>query len=543
MNNLFNHRKRQNSNRLFVLPPPFVVKQLGLLILIFSLILFESCRKEQKSINKQEKILPQNTTGDGNEELMEFATQTDNPYTIENMEAALSELQASHSLDCGDINFNVRITHKYIRFEPTDSSHQELLTDDTTLILFDYPLDRKITKGGTYYRDPSLSASQLNYQWCCVPANKTMPIGVPYTLLSNLYLPEEDPELEVYYETQEDACITKLIEQALDRTGNFDTSFYDNSTTSFSLKPPPKWTPKGNIRMFDDFSNTNVNLRGVKVKAHRWFETRECLTDNNGNFNILHQFRYPVDYSIKWERNDFEIRHKNTGQAYFNGPHQKGDWNLTINSNYSRMFAIIHRAAHRYYYEFKENLKSPPLNSQMVGRITLGAYMWNVNIGNTSADCAMWGRLILNEIRIFKSNDDCITLFSTTIHELAHASHWNLGSHSEYNQADIEVGESWATGVEWRLTKLEYPDYYGVFRSTPTDYTNVVMDCMDNESNQSSNYGKTYNQGDSVSGYSIKQLEDALKGKKTWNGWKQSIKDKHNNATENKLDALFNLWH
>jgi hypothetical protein len=515
--------------------------------LLFTVLFLSSCQKEEKETNQELKTFPlsESITNNENEGLMEFAPATTNPYTTQNMLAALNELKLSDEINCDINKFNIRVTHKYIRFEPQDSIENNTLKADTTLILFDYPLDRKITKGGTYYKDPSLSENEFNFQWCSVPANKSLPINVHYTVLAELYLPEEDTELVQYYETEFDDCITKLVEYALKRTDNFDTTTYDENLTQgedteLKRKTNNKYTPKGNIKMVDNYWNYNVNIRGVKVRAHRWFETRECLTDNNGNFNMLHQFRHPVDYSIKWERNDYEIRHKHTGQAYFNGPHQKSDWNLTISSNYSRMYAIIHRAAHRYYYEFKENLKSPPLNSQMVGRITLGAYLWNDNV-NSAGDCRMWGRLTLNEIRIFQSDLDCRELFSTTIHELGHASHWNLGSHSDYNKANEKVCESWCRGVQWRLTKLEYSDYNGRGRGKP-EYTNVVMDCIDDESNNFNLLAKHTNEGDSVKGYTIKQIEDALKGKRTWNEWKQSMIDKHNNATENKLDALFNLW-
>jgi len=47
---------------------------------------------------------------------------------------------------------------------------------------------------------------------------------------------------------------------------------------------------------------------------------------------------------------------------------------------------------------------------------------------------------------------------------------------------------------------------------------------------------------DGVEGYTIKQIEDALEGTSTWNGWRDNIKNKYDNATENNLDALFAHW-
>ena len=47
---------------------------------------------------------------------------------------------------------------------------------------------------------------------------------------------------------------------------------------------------------------------------------------------------------------------------------------------------------------------------------------------------------------------------------------------------------------------------------------------------------------DQVSGYTERQLEDALQSKKSWNIWRDNIKDKYENATEQNLDKLFAHW-
>lgn len=44
---------------------------------------------------------------------------------------------------------------------------------------------------------------------------------------------------------------------------------------------------------------------------------------------------------------------------------------------------------------------------------------------------------------------------------------------------------------------------------------------------------------DQVSGYTIRQIEDALHGEKYWNN---NIKNSYDNATENNSDASFSFW-
>ena len=134
-------------------------------------------------------------------------------------------------------------------------------------------------------------------------------------------------------------------------------------------------------------------------------------------------------------------------------------------------------------------------------------------------------------------------IYGTTIHEIAHASHWKMdsftyGCQNDDNCAvqcclgDLKVAESWARGVQWELTRMRYsssmmvgyPQYFDV-------YSGVVEDMID---------GISVN--DQVSGYTIQQIEDALIGQLTWSAWKNNIKNLYNNATENNLDALFDFW-
>jgi hypothetical protein len=549
-----------------VLKPNKAMKHLSLnfILIVFSvsLLVIPSCKKENQyseSASKPEspksihKTPGTNAiTSEGNEGMMEFAEPTPNPYTLENMQQALDQLTAE--ANAGEISFdgnifNIRVTHKYIVFKPTNDEDYETLIDDTTLILFDYPLDRKIIKGGTYYRDPEVQEGQPNYQWTCVPIEKQIDIGVHYEVLAELYLPEEDPNLVEYYEKEEDDYITVLIDKAMQLTGNYDTAYnYDAMTNDGTMekwwKLPSKWTPKGRITMSDDVLGT-VNMRGVKVRAHRWFELRECLTDWNSYFNILHQFRYPVNYSIKWERNDFNIKHKSLLQAYFNGPHHRGDWYLNINSGYSRLYGTAHRAAFRYYFNNRLGLRPPPVNGRAFTRVSIGVFEQPPN-GNDNGDCAMIKQYLpLSEIRIFGKGRSCMEIYATTIHELAHASHWSMNIPAYWIVED-KVAESWACGVQWALTRLDYPNYQGRNSGpTPGNYTNVVLDMIDNPTIEANtpNHGKTiYLEEDQVENYTILQIENALNGEIKWNGWRDNIKNTYDNETETYLDALYLAW-
>ncbi len=114
---------------------------------ILVLVVFSSCKKDGVEEATQTKPSTgmqggsQNTitSENGNEGLMEFADATANPYTIENMQLAYQELIQAGEIECNNL-FNIRVTHKYIKFKPQNAEQRNLLLDNTSLILFDYPL-------------------------------------------------------------------------------------------------------------------------------------------------------------------------------------------------------------------------------------------------------------------------------------------------------------------------------------------------------------------------------------------------------------------
>ncbi|MFV0289646.1 MAG: hypothetical protein ACK5IJ_01920 [Mangrovibacterium sp.] len=101
---------------------------------------------------------------------------------------------------------------------------------------------------------------------------------------------------------------------------------------------------------------------------------------------------------------------------------------------------------------------------------------------------------------------------------------------------------------------MVYPDYEEIMSFARLNYTRAAVDMMDGfgirETSSwwdydSKTWGKPHSYKsyyDKVSGYTIKEIEDALKGQKTWNGWKNNIKNKYNNETEEYLDATFSYW-
>ena len=96
---------------------------------------------------------------------------------------------------------------------------------------------------------------------------------------------------------------------------------------------------------------------------------------------------------------------------------------------------------------------------------------------------------------------------------------------------------------------MVYTDYESSYNRLR--YTGMVQDAIDGFKTRSCTWyftdanpwnvlPKSYQ--DKVSGYTIRQIEDALQNQKTWDAWKNSIITKFNNPTESNLEATFSFW-
>lgn len=126
---------------------------------------------------------------------------------------------------------------------------------------------------------------------------------------------------------------------------------------------------------------------------------------------------------------------------------------------------------------------------------------------------------------------------------LAHSAHWRVvidgedsNRNSDYNFADGKMCESWAVGVQWYLTKDVYPTYKG--RYYGGNYTNVVMDLLDTSDNDSNINGTP----ETITGYDIVAIQNALIGCSTWNEWKNNVKSL-NTENQDEVENLFNIWY
>ncbi len=454
------------------------------------------------------------------EGMVKLGAKLNNPYTVQNMQEAYKEFIAD-SPEYKNDDLSIETSHYYIRFQPKNSLEiQELEEKNKDLEFFYYPLDYEILEGGTFYHDPTLADNEFTWMYTVIEKRHPIP-DIKHEVLAELYIPELLEERNDPVLSEDSKFVTLLVNYALERTGNLEKSentkiagwfsswipskwtqkgiirvhnnmantiikfvtlfvnytiersVYlkksDNAkiTDWFSSWVPPKWTPKGTIRVHDDVANTMIKLPGVKVRARRWFIIKTGHTNEDGYFTTG-GFRRPVNYSIKWRRNYYNISVSswvaNFYTATYNGPKKKEAWNLDIRKTAESFnYAHIHRGAHRYFYKNIGGLKRPNLNFAL-RIICINENGGGLNVGNKWMNYPIITYLAFPNIKIWTKRNgvqkDSQKIFGTTLHEIGHSSHIELMNAGliQYLQVEPIIYESWANAIEWYLMRMEYQE-------------------------------------------------------------------------------------
>lgn len=360
--------------------------------------------------------------------------------------------------------------------------------------------DYEIAEGGVYYHDPGLADSVITWQYTVVSSGFRFP-KTQYEKLADLYLLEPDAEESNFTELYE-----KIEAESFRLTGNqianSDTILTNQDGASRASK---KWNPDGYIKVNDDKLGW-MPVEGLKVRANRWFTTKEAVTDSNGYFET-ESFKHPVNYSIKWESHDsFDLRKGSYFQAYVNGPKKKGRWNQDYEkTNFYWAYASVFRAAYIYYTRHSDwGIKQPPKKGATNANGNKITHRLHIGIKNSNAVSSHYfdfNKFVLSSQVVLYFDYDAQDkyrgssrgAFRLAIHEIAHASHWQIAN-QDFNwlvRNGKAMVESWANGVEAELTKTFYPSHtlqnvrgtfkkniFGVWKCK-TIYTPVVEDMQD----------------------------------------------------------------
>jgi hypothetical protein len=569
-------------------------KKLKLLIVVLTTLFFFQCSNEfeedlieQENLNELQSKKSDFASKIGNnnkiqpDQMMRLGIELKNPYSVENMQIAYNSLKRKQQ-GFDKINISIKANFIYLRALPKDEGELDLLKD-LGYELYEYPLDVQILEEGSFYKDSNLTDEQIPWQYFVVPVNFDYPNNIQYERLDNLYLPEEEKEINSQFVSLiqttkigdnidlskssldfDEYTIADLIEdESLYLTNNLDDDEkleYQKEVASFISFRRRKFRPSGNILIWDDVAKTRPVV-GAKGMATRWFKRGQGISNSSGYWESSKRFRRKVRYKIKWDRYHYSIRRGQIGQANLRGPRCKCQWNITITGKRDKYHALIHQAAHDYYYGSRFGLSSPPRNSFFRTQMKIAA---RPHEGSSSALHPLRSFGIWPFVSINRYNSRSDKIYAVTAHELAHTAHWNM-DRGAYNNlgwdgyvrgidGDKRTMESWASGVEVMFALQRYKNQFGLSwynydennlqRNTINEepfYTSIVYDMIDNF-NQRTEYSSSLYPNDNVYGYSILQVERGLRGARSWNAWRSNMINRHYNSTEQYVYQLFCNW-
>ncbi len=275
-----------------------------------------------------------------------------------------------------------------------------------------------------------------------------------------------------------------------------------------------------------------------------WWQDDIVYTDDKGEFN--HSYEHlRLKYRIIWERYQFEIRNNgwftaDTGTHY----RYKGPWNPVISKNWSLLdnaFAVAYSAAYDYWYGNRFGLRLPKDHWWWNVRPTICV---NTRTESYRGSCGYyWWLLGASQIDIYNINGNInpasYQIYATTIHEIAHLSHFeHSSSYTFIFDIESRLKESWAVAVGWQFTRERYnwadnnKNLTEVGRQEEGNpvYTPYIVDFMD-----------VHNQAgvdDRVRGYSIEQLENAVLESLHFWDFNRYIRNV-DNPTEGNINRLF----
>jgi hypothetical protein len=495
-----------------------------------------------------------------------------NPYAMTNMKKA-SELLKNKGKNFSSLDLNSN--YKYVRILPRNETEYDLINSDSTLDVFPYPLDFEISNMGGKYKDKALGDSKYTWLYTTIPSERVLNENLNVELLENLFLPFGNGKKDRYDVTLRNLEKSKLnLLMALEIEAQALTG-YNKSSKKAKVKD---WIPSGRVMVYDERMNMNgsfqyvpgpgfVPVHGCKVLARKnIFTVKTGFCNPQGYYSVDGSYNNTttVDYSIKWDRGEFDIRDWTNSQAYTAGPsNSTASWNPSFtkystisNGTFSPegyMNSHVHRGAHVYYYESMHGLTvRPPSNGFFSTRMHIAARMescnnllipdvWECRPHYFNFNSAKGASDVVLPFDLFNSNQYKIAhgsnIFATIIHELAHAVHFKLGMTnltyvSNIGQAQ-RLAESWAQFVGWHLLTAYYPNVFNDYGESATllplrnhedyqrrflsqiqgsSYTPVFIDLVDNFNQNSwfapSNDGVYY--FENIYGFTPAQIETAI---------------------------------
>ncbi len=432
-------------------------------------------------------------------EMIELGDRLENPYKTENITKALQSLYPTKAE-----RIDVKPTNLYVRFLPSCEEEFEYLEEQAGFLM-DHPLDYEILVEGDWYHDPEIEEGQITWQYAVLPSDfdfsEIESRGIKYEMIDDCYIAENDPQ------TRSDGIDWESVEaEAYRLTGNENLLGSDMT----KAKKGSKLHPEGRITICDEHYNGGdpIGVSGVKISCNSFVKFADDYTDKDGYYKMNKTFSSDLRYRIIFKNEKrFSIGFNmvlvsasvsTLGKASASGI----DAEINTNSD-DKLFrrSVVNNAAYDYFCLCQEdlNIYSPPkdlriwlfnnLSASSAVMMHHGAILQSNLVESFLGKAAPIVQFFMPDITIgTKLTTSYRTLYSTTCHELSHASHfakvgvdyWNnyiayiLGSFirtSGITYGDgtgdmagyCEVGEMWAYYLESLIYKKRYGGDFPTF--------------------------------------------------------------------------------
>lgn len=423
---------------------------------------------------------------DSDADLIILGNKLDDPYSITNMSKAFERLYPTKAE-----RLPLEPTHNYIRFLPkTEAEYNELLS--LGIQILDHPVDYEIVKEGNYYHDPELDKEQITWQYAVLPLEEALPQNIRYEILYQCYIPYDDSP------TKADGIDWSAVEdEAYHITGNSHLMYSVTKASEGS-------SPNGSIKIKDSkLGDELVGLKGVKVSCNTFVKFDNAFTDEDGNYKMNKRFKSNPRYRIVFQNKyGFAIGFNlilAPASACNLGNHPAEGFSIIMDSSSDRTLftrSVVNNAAYDYFKSCKtktSSISTPPANlriwifkhlelstaSMLHQGVLVDGGLVSKYLGEVGAFLI---KLFLPDITLgLKYANEYSDIYSATLHELAHSSHFSqvgkdywthyathvlksfvssgfvhYGAGTEDDHGYTEIGEMWA----YYLQNIMYRERY-----------------------------------------------------------------------------------
>ncbi len=417
----------------------------------------------------------------------------ENPYTTENMSKALQSLYPTRA-----DRVDVKATNLYVRFLPADDSEYKLLRG-LGLNMMDHPLDYDIAVEGDWYHDPSVPENKVTWQYAVVPHGFDFP-DIRYELIDECYIAENDPG------TRSDGIDWQAVEREAYRlTGN------EGRLAEPMTRASGKMVPAGRITIEDkDYKGGQpFGVSGVMVSCNSFVKFDQAYTDRDGYYQMEKSFSSDIRYRLIFKNEKgfsigFNLVLVPASVSTLGKSSPEGVSVTVTEDSEDKLFrrCVVNNAAYDYITRCNPDdmdIDAPPqdirfwifngLESSSAVMLHHGAVVRNEYLERFLGGFYPLIEYFLPDITIgTKGAADYARIYSSTCHELAHASHfakvgtdyWNkyilyiiesyiktggmtYGDGEGENAGHCEIGETWAYYLESKMYKERYGGSFPTF--------------------------------------------------------------------------------